>query len=103
MQVYLFFALLFLATIITFIFQNNTLVTVQFLGWVSPKASVAIVALIAACGGALVTFLLDSVRYFKIAKRIKELVNHNKKLQDEIDKIKKSPSSANTGNSETEE
>lgn len=84
MQVYLLGALLFLVALAVFVFQNTAVVTVHFLNWVSPDVSLAVVALIAACAGALVTFLVDSFRYFKVAKRIKELTSMNKKLQNEI-------------------
>ncbi|MDD2621051.1 MAG: LapA family protein [Syntrophomonadaceae bacterium] len=89
MQVYIFTAILFLLGIGVFIFQNTAVVAVRFLTWVTPEVSLALVILAAACGGALITFLLDSVRYFKIAKKIKDLGNLNKRLQDEIDLLKK--------------
>lgn len=89
MQVYMVVAFLFLLGIGVFVFQNTAMVAVHFLTWVTPEISLALVILAAACGGALITFLLDSVRYFKIAKKIKELGTLNKKLQDEIELLKK--------------
>ncbi len=89
MQIYMVMAFLFILGIGIFIFQNTAMVTVHFLTWVSPEISLALILLAAACGGALITFLLDSVRYFKIAKKIKEQVNVNKKLQNEIESLKK--------------
>ncbi|MDD2212640.1 MAG: LapA family protein [Clostridia bacterium] len=84
MQVYLLGALLFFAMLAVFVFQNTFPVTVRFINWISPEVSVAVVALIAACAGALVTFMLDSFRYFKIAKKTKELTSMNQKYQKEI-------------------
>jgi len=69
-------------------FQNTSVVTIHFLNWTSPDISLAVVVLIAACAGALITFLLNSVRYFKLAKKIKELTTVNKKLQKELDNLK---------------
>lgn len=89
MQIYMVMAFLFILGIGIFIFQNTAMVTVHFLTWVSPEISLALILLAAACGGALITFLLDSVRYFKIAKKIKEQGNVNKKLQNEIESLKK--------------
>jgi uncharacterized integral membrane protein len=88
MQGYLLGALLFVIALVVFVFQNTAVVTVHFLNWVSPDISLAVVALIAACAGALVTFMVDSFRYFKIAKRIKELTSMNKKLQAETNDLK---------------
>lgn len=87
MQVYLLGALLFVAMLAVFVFQNTAMVTVHFLNWISPDVSLAVVALIAACAGALVTFMVDSFRYFKIAKTTKELTSMNKKLQKEINSL----------------
>ena len=81
-------ALVFLAGIVVFIFQNNSVVTVHFLSWVSPDISLAIVVLIAAGTGALITVLLNGVRFFKLAKRIRELAIENKELQKELDNAK---------------
>lgn len=88
MQVYLLGALLFLAALAVFVFQNTSMVTVHFLNWISPDVSLAVVALIAACAGALVTFMVDSIRLFKIGKTTKELTSMNKKLQKEINNLK---------------
>ncbi|MEN6325690.1 MAG: LapA family protein [Syntrophomonas sp.] len=89
MQIYMVMAFLFILGIGIFIFQNTAMVALHFLTWVSPEISLALVILAAACGGALITFLLDSVRYFKIAKKIKEQGTLNKKLQNEIESLKK--------------
>ena len=89
MQIYMVMAFLFILGIGIFVFQNTAMVAVHFLTWVSPEVSLALVILAAACGGALITFLLDSVRYFKIAKKIKEQGTLNKKLQNEIESLKK--------------
>lgn len=88
MQVYLLGALLFFAALAVFVCQNTFMVTVHFLNWTSPDVSLAVVALIAACAGALVTFMVDSFRFFKIAKNTKELTSMNKKLQKEINSLK---------------
>ncbi len=88
MQVYLLGALLFFAALAVFVFQNTSMVTVHFINWTSPHISLAVVALIAVCAGALVTFMVDSFRFFKIAKKTKELSSLNKKLQKEINTLK---------------
>ncbi len=88
MQAYLILALLFFAGIAVFVFQNPTMVIVHFINWTSPKVSLAVVVLIAACAGALIIFMVDSFRYFKIAKKIRELTLANKKLQNEVKSLK---------------
>ncbi|MGS0764969.1 LapA family protein [Syntrophomonas curvata] len=102
MQVYLLGALLFFVALAVFVFQNTAMVTVHFLNWVSPDVSLAVVVLIAACAGALVTFLVDSFRYFKIAKRIKELTGMNKKLQNEVRDLKNRSSKEKKGEKKAE-
>ena len=87
MQVYLVGAVLFLAAMITFIFQNPAAVEIRFITWSSQQISLALVVLVAALGGALITFLLDPVRSFKIARTIKELRNHNSTLQKQIQEL----------------
>jgi uncharacterized integral membrane protein len=93
MQVYLFVALVCLVVIAVFIFQNPTLVVVQFLGWNSPEIQLGIIVLLAVISGALITFMLDTLRFLKVAKTIRELRASNKKLE----KINKSlqPSAQN--------
>lgn len=87
MQAYLIGALFFLLAIAVFVFQNTELVIVHFINWTSPEVSLAVVVLISACTGALITFLLDSFRQFKIARRIKDLTDQNVKLQKKISKL----------------
>lgn len=84
MQGYLIGALLFILGVAVFVFQNTAEVTVHFLNWTSPKVSLAVVVLIAALSGAVITFLIDSFRQFKIARRIKELTQENRRLQKQI-------------------
>lgn len=81
-------ALMFFAGIAVFVFQNPTMVTVQFINWTSPKVSIAVVALLAACAGAMLVFLVDSFRYFKVAKETRELSQANRKLQNELTSLK---------------
>lgn len=89
MPAYLISALVFLAAIVVFIFQNhNPVAVVHFLNWHSPKISMSEVALIAAVCGAFITFLIDSVRAFKTGKKLRELTNKNKKLEKEIASLK---------------
>jgi len=88
MQAYLLGALLFAVGIAVFVFQNNDLVTVKFINWVSPEISLAIVVLAAAGAGAVVTFLLDTFRYIKVARQMQELTAKNRKLQAEIKSLK---------------
>lgn len=88
MQAYLILALVFFAGIAVFVFQNPTMVIVHFLNWTSPKVSLAVVVLVAACAGAMLVFLLDSFRYFKVAKETRELTQANRKLQNEIKSLK---------------
>jgi uncharacterized integral membrane protein len=89
MRAYLFIALIIAILTGVFIFQNTAMVEVHFLNWVSPEISLALVILLALCSGALLTFLLDSVRYFQIASKIRELTVSNKKLQTENDRLKR--------------
>lgn len=96
MPLYLIGALIFTLGIAVFVFQNTAVVSVRYLNWTSPEVSLAIVALIAACAGALVTFLLDSFRYYKLAKHDKELHQLNKKLQKELNRLKADTDSKGT-------
>lgn len=89
MPVYVVFAIISLVAIVLLVFQNTMLVTVHFLNWVSPEISLALVILITVGAGALLTFLLDSIRYFKIAKRIKELTDANNELHQELFSLEK--------------
>ncbi len=84
MPAYLLGALVFMAAIVVFVMQNNTPVAVHFINWHSAKISLALVALIAAVGGALITFLIDSFRAFKTGRKLRELMNHNRKLEKEV-------------------
>lgn len=88
MPVYLLGALISLAAIAVFVFQNTSVVTIRFINWISPEVSLAVVILIAACAGALITFLVDSFRYFKAAKKAREIIADNRQLQSEINKLK---------------
>lgn len=92
MQAYLVGALFFLLAIAIFVFQNTEQVIVHFITWTSPEVSLAVVVLISACTGALITFLLDSFRQFKIARRIKELSDQNVKLQKKINRLENTQS-----------
>ena len=65
MQFYLIGALIFLTTMLVFVFQNQQPVTVRFITWVSPQVSLALVVLLAACFGALIAFLVESCRNLK--------------------------------------
>ncbi|MGR6836556.1 LapA family protein [Syntrophomonas erecta] len=89
MTAYLLGALAFVLGLVIFVFQNTSPVTVHFISWVSPEVSLAIVVLLAVCAGALITFLVESFRYFKVARQMKDLINKNKKLQDEITGLEK--------------
>jgi uncharacterized integral membrane protein len=90
MNRYLLAALLFVITIIIFIFQNTALVTIKFLGWVSPHVSLALVIILAAFGGAIIAFMLDSVRYLRAAKKSSEILKQNKNMAIEIEQLKSS-------------
>lgn len=101
MQVYLFVALVCLIVITVFIFQNPTLVVVQFLGWNSPEVQLGVIVLLAVISGALITFMLDTFRFFKVAKTIRELRASNKKLE-KINKSLQPSAPANTVAADTE-
>jgi uncharacterized integral membrane protein len=94
MVAYLLGALIFATGIAVFVFQNTALVTVHFINWVSPQVSLAVVALVAALVGALMAFLLDSIRYFKVAKQVKELMNTNRRLEKELASLRKTETSS---------
>lgn len=84
MPAYLLGALVFMIAIVIFVMQNNAPVAVHFINWKTSEISLALVALIAAVGGALITFLVDSFRAFKTGRKLRELINHNKKLEREV-------------------
>ncbi len=84
MPVYLFMALVMLLVIAVFVYQNPAAVVVSFIGWQSPEIQLGIVLLLAVLTGALLMFILDTTRYFKIARTIKDLKNQNKKLDKKL-------------------
>ncbi|NLV21461.1 MAG: LapA family protein [Syntrophomonadaceae bacterium] len=88
MPAYLLGALIFMVGIVIFVMQNNIPVTVHFLIWDTAEISLALVALIAAMGGAIITFLIDSFRAFKTGRKLNELTKYNKKLEREITSLK---------------
>ncbi|MGE5421955.1 MAG: LapA family protein [Ignavibacteriales bacterium] len=88
MQAYLFTALAFVAVLTIFVFQNMKSVTVIFLTWESPDIPLALVVILAACAGALVTFLFDSFRHLKTLKTLKDEKVKGKKLASELGKTK---------------
>jgi lipopolysaccharide assembly protein A len=81
-------ALVFMVGIVIFIMQNNTPVALHFISWHSSETSLALIALIAAMLGAIITFMIDSFRAFKTGRKIRELINNNKKLEREIASLK---------------
>lgn len=87
MFAYLLGALLFVFAIVVFIFQNPSTVIVNYLGWTSPEISLALFALISACVGALLTFLLDSYRAFRTGRKIKEQIANDKKYKKKIKQL----------------
>ncbi|MBO8159944.1 lipopolysaccharide assembly protein LapA domain-containing protein [Thermosyntropha sp.] len=102
MQGYLIGALIFILAVAIFVFQNTATVTVHFLKWTSPEVSLAVVVLVAALAGAVITFLVDSFRQFKIARKIKELTLENRKLQKQIKSLNQQNSSSGINNDATE-
>lgn len=84
MKAYLLGALAFIAVIVTFVVQNDTQVSVQFINWKTTNLSLAVVVLISACTGALITFLLDSYRAFKTGQKMRKLIKVNQKNEEEI-------------------
>lgn len=84
MPAFLLGALIFMVGIVIFVMQNNTPVAIHFLTWETAEISLALVALIAAMGGAIITFLIDSFRAFKTGRKLNELINNNKKLEREV-------------------
>jgi uncharacterized integral membrane protein len=89
MSAYLLGALAFLAAIVVFIVQNDVPVSVQFITWKTSEISLAVVVLISACSGALITFLVDSYRAFKTGQKLRKLIKLNQKYEEEI-KLSKS-------------
>ncbi|MDD4801398.1 MAG: LapA family protein [Syntrophomonas sp.] len=92
MNAYLLGALFFVLTIAVFVLQNTTQVTVQFIYWTSSPISLAVVVIISACIGSLITFLLDSYRAFKTGQKMRGLINQNRKYEKEIETLKTSKS-----------
>jgi uncharacterized integral membrane protein len=88
MPAFLVGALVFMVGIVIFVMQNNTPVAIHFISWHSSEISLALVALIAALGGAIITFLIDSFRAFKTGRKLRDLINNNKKLEQEVSSLK---------------
>jgi uncharacterized integral membrane protein len=88
MNAYLLGALFFVITIVGFMLQNNTQVTVSFLTWTSPPISLAVVILISTSIGALITFLLNTYRAFKTGQKLRNAINQNRQYEKEIQQLK---------------
>lgn len=88
MNAYLLAALVFIITMLVFIFQNDTLVSVQFLAWKTTDISLAIVVIVAVCVGALIAFLLNTYRAFKTGQKMRKLIKENQRYEQEIKLLK---------------
>lgn len=84
MNAYLLGALVFIIGIMVFVLQNDSQVTVRFMNWQSSEISLAVVVIIAACAGAVITFLLDSFRAFRTGQKLRQLTKSNQKYEREI-------------------
>jgi uncharacterized integral membrane protein len=80
-------ALLLAAATAVFVFQNDSQVIVKFAAWTSPKVSLALVMLAAAASGALIAFFINSARYYKIVRKVRELTAENNKLNRQLRKV----------------
>lgn len=97
MRGYVLGALFFAVGIAIFVFQNNSQVAIKFITWTSPEISIALVVLAAACAGALVTFCLDSIRYFKVVRKTREVLADNKKLNKQLQQLQGKKSGVSPG------
>lgn len=88
MNAYLLGALAFIIAMVVLILQNGTPVSVQFLGWKSSQISLALVVIVSACIGAIITFLLDSFRAFKNGQKLRKLTKANQKYEQEIQELR---------------
>ncbi len=88
MNAYLLAALAIIITMLVFILQNNTQVSVQFLSWKTADLSLAVVVIVSACIGALITFFLDSYRAFKTGQKMRKLIKENQKYEQELNLLK---------------
>jgi len=88
MQAYLITALAAIVIMVIFVFQNPQTVTISFLTFSSPPISLALVVLLAAAAGALITLLIDSFRHLKTVQRLREEKIKGKKLKSELEKVK---------------
>ncbi|HEX3011428.1 MAG TPA: LapA family protein [Syntrophomonadaceae bacterium] len=106
MRGYVLGAIFFAVALAIFVFQNDSQAAIKFLGWTSPKVSIALVTLVAACSGALVTFFVDGMRYFKVARKLKETLTENARLNSQLKKLqddRNSKKTSKTTNSQTAE
>ena len=88
MNAYWLGALLFIAGTVVFILQNDTQVAVRFMGWQSNQVSLALVIIISTCVGALITFLLESIRAFKNSQKLRKLSKANQRYEQELQQIR---------------
>lgn len=88
MNAYLLAALLFIAGMVVFILQNDVMVSVKFITWQSTQVSLALVIIISAGAGALITFLLDTFRNFRKSQQLRKLSKANQKFEEEIKQLK---------------
>ena len=71
MQIFLFIALILMGVTIIFAVQNTTLTTVRFLAW-ELEGSLALVLLVAAAAGALISFFfsLPTFNHFHYTRKL---------------------------------
>lgn len=95
MRGYVLGALFFAIAIALFVFQNDSQVAIKFLSWTTPEISIALVVLVAACAGALVTFFIDGIRYFKVVRKLREVMADNTKTNRQLKKLQDERASKN--------
>ncbi len=91
MQVFSLLAIFFALLVAIFALQNAVPVEINFLVWQFRRISLVLVILGSAAFGALVVFLLGTVKQVRQARMIREMKSQQKRLQETIARLEAAP------------
>lgn len=86
-QVYWITALLFALLVSIFAIQNAEVVNIRFLGWQFQNISLVLVILGSASAGALLLFILGTIKQLSLALKLKEAEGKIRKLENQLKEL----------------
>ncbi|HHX50977.1 MAG TPA: LapA family protein [Clostridia bacterium] len=88
MQFYWILALVFALIVAIFAIQNASLVDIKFFNWEFADISLVLVILGSAAVGAIIIFILGSIKQVRLVWKMKEAEGKIKKLENELQQLK---------------